>query len=179
MALSLFRKTSPASPIALVYSAIVAQSRQPRFYADWGVPDTVTGRFDMISLHLALLFRRLRMEEAATKAFSQQVFDLFFRDMDRSLRELGASDLAVPKKIKTMGKIFYGLLASLDTALASNDCELVADVLVRNVYPDAPTAQTRLHALSLARYVIDESRLLASQPASAIRGGTIALEAAA
>ena len=57
----------------------MAQSRQPHFYADWAVPDTVTGRFDMISLHMALLFRRLRAEGGAGKNFSQAVFDLFFK----------------------------------------------------------------------------------------------------
>src|ERR1700761_506939 len=107
MVLSLFRKTAATDHVFDVYSAIVAQSRQPRFYAEWGVPDTVTGRFDMISLHLALVLRRLGTERDA-KVFSQALFDLFFKDMDRSLREMGAGDLAVPKKIRKMGEIFYG-----------------------------------------------------------------------
>ena len=95
MIFNLFRK-SPALDAAFeAYSAIVAQSRQEKFYADWGVPDTVTGRFDMISLHLSLVLRRLKGEPRA-KDFGQALVDLFFRDMDRSLRALGVTDLGVP-----------------------------------------------------------------------------------
>ena len=151
MVLSLFRKTAASEPVYAVYAAIVAQSRQPRFYADWGVPDTVTGRFDMISLHLALLFRRLRGETGPARVFSQSVFDLFFKDMDRSLREMGAGDLAVPKKIKKMGNIFYGLLASLDVALSGGDVEAVELVLLRNVYGSEASVGSR----QLAQYLLE------------------------
>ena len=102
MILNLFRKNPASDAVYAVYSAIVAQSRQPVFYADWGVPDTVTGRFDMISLHMSLVFRRLRNEKLPGADFSQALFDLFFKDMDRSLREMGAGDLAVPKKVRKM-----------------------------------------------------------------------------
>jgi cytochrome b pre-mRNA-processing protein 3 len=164
MILSLFRKSPATDQVFAVYSAIVAQSRQPRFYADWGVPDTVTGRFDMISLHLALLFRRLKGESAEARRFSQSLFDLFFRDMDRSLREMGAGDLGVPKKIQKMGNIFYGLLASLDTALSADDEAAVEAVLHRNVYGGEASAGGR----ELARYLLSESRRLADEPASAL-----------
>jgi cytochrome b pre-mRNA-processing protein 3 len=49
--------------IEAVYSAIVTAARQRHFYADWGVPDTVDGRFDMIVVHLFLVLERLRMEK--------------------------------------------------------------------------------------------------------------------
>ena len=175
MALSLFRKKTATEPVFAVYTAIVAQSRQPRFYADWGVPDTVTGRFDMISLHLALLFRRLRAEGASARVFSQAVFDLFFKDMDRSLREMGAGDLAVPKKIKKMGNLFFGLLASLDDALASSDPAAVEVVLVRNIYGE----NANPFAHQLAEYLIAESAALAAQPADAIVTGQISMGEAA
>jgi cytochrome b pre-mRNA-processing protein 3 len=175
MALSLFRKKTATEPVFAVYSAIVAQSRQPRFYADWGVPDTVTGRFDMISLHLALLFRRLRAEGASARVFSQAVFDLFFKDMDRSLREMGAGDLAVPKKIKKMGNLFLGLLASLDEALGSKEPAAVEAVLVRNIYDENANPFAR----QLAEYLIAESAALAAQPADAIVTGHIFMGEAA
>lgn len=175
MALSLFRKNRGDEAVYAVYAAIVAQSRRPRFYADWGVPDTVTGRFDMISLHLALLFRRLRRETDASRVFSQAVFDLFFKDMDRSLREMGAGDLAVPKKIRKMGNIFYGLLASLDTALGTKDVAAVEAVLLRNIY-DGPAGPS---AGQLAAYLLAESQLLAAQPVADIVAGRIHMEQAA
>ena len=130
MILNLFRKKSAPEAVFAVYAAIVAQSRQARFYADWGVPDTVTGRFDMICLHLALVLRHLRGPDKAVGEFSQQLFDLFFKDMDRSLRELGAGDLSVPKKIQKMGNIFFGLLHTAQAFLPAErgDAHLVRGI---------------------------------------------------
>jgi cytochrome b pre-mRNA-processing protein 3 len=175
MILNLFRKNTATEPVYAVYRAIVAQSRQPRFYADWLVPDTVTGRFDMISLHLALLFRRLRAEAGERKEFSQAVFDLFFKDMDRSLREMGVGDLGVPKRIQKMGNIFFGLLAALSEAMDRNDTAALESVLARNIFEGA----TGPHVRALAEYLLAEDRALAAQPAASITGGAIAFEAAA
>jgi cytochrome b pre-mRNA-processing protein 3 len=175
MILSLFRKTTAPEPVYAVYRAIVAQSRQKRFYADWSVPDTVTGRFDMISLHLALLFRRLRHDDAGGKDFSQAVFDLFFKDMDRSLREMGAGDLAVPKKIQKMGNIFFGLLAALNDAMDRKDLPALEAVLSRNVFDGASGE----HIYALAEYLLAEDIKLSTQSAATITAGAIAFEAAA
>lgn len=175
MILSLFRKKTPPEPVFAVYRAIVAQSRRPVFYADWQVPDTVTGRFDMISLHLALLFRRLRSDDQGVRDFSQAVFDLFFKDMDRSLREMGAGDMAVPKKVQKMGSIFYGLLASLNEALDRNDLDELTAVLGRNVYGGAGVPEAR----RLAEYLHAESQRLAAQPVASITGGVVVLGEAA
>jgi cytochrome b pre-mRNA-processing protein 3 len=169
MSFKLFRKGPDANAVYGVYSAIVAQSRQPRFYADWGVPDTVTGRFDMISLHLALLFRRLR-GEAGTTAFGQAVFDLFFRDMDRSLREMGAGDLSVPKKIQKMGNIFYGLMTAVNEALDRDDAPGLEAVLRRNVFGAADSPGVA----PLGAYLAAESSRLALVPATVITAGHLA-----
>ena len=171
MVLPLFRKSAAAEHVHALYGAIVAQSRQPHFYAEWGVPDTVTGRFDMISLHMALVFRRLRTESAATRDFSQALFDLFFKDMDRSLREMGASDIAVPKKIKTMTTLFYGLAAHLDEGLQSKNMAAVEAVLARNIYPsDTAVAPD---SAALAGYVIAEARALDEQPIADLLQGRL------
>lgn len=175
MILKLFRKSAATDAVYAVYSAIVAQSRQPRFYAEWGVPDTVTGRFDMICLHLALVFRRLRGEGKEATEFSQALFDLFFRDMDRSLREMGASDLAVPKKIQTMGNAFYGLLAHLNEAIDGADSAAVEAVLVRNVFGGSETPSSA----PFAAYLLAEAARLEAVPASAIVAGRLASEVAA
>ncbi len=159
MIFNLFRKPT-VSPDAVheAYRSIVAQSRQPRFYAEWGVPDTVTGRFDMVSLHLALMLRRFQGEQGAAD-FAQALVELFFKDMDRSVRELGVSDLGVPKKVKTMGDIFYGLLSVLTPAIDSADPTRVEEVLERNVY-GAP----HQGAGQLARYLIEEAQRLGTRP---------------
>ena len=160
MIFNLFRKSTAPDAALEAYRSIVAQSRQPKFYADWGVPDTVTGRFDMISLHLALLLRRLKGEPSAA-SFGQALVDLFFSDMDRSLRELGVTDLGVPRKVKTMGNVFYGLAGVLGDAIDGGDPTAVEAVLVKNVYGAANP-----HAATLAAYLLDEAKRLAAEPTS-------------
>jgi cytochrome b pre-mRNA-processing protein 3 len=122
------------------------------------MPDTVTGRFDMITLHLALLLRRIRGEPAA-RAFGQALVDLFFQDMDRSLREMGVTDLGVPRKVKKMGNLFYGLVGAVGEALDSADPAALGAVLVRNVY-----AGENAHAAALAQYLRAEAGRLAATP---------------
>lgn len=174
MILNLFRKNTATRAVVAVYSAIVAQSRQPLFYADWLVPDTVTGRFDMISLHMALLFRRLRTETGPQKNFSQAVFDLFFRDMDRSLREMGVGDLGVPKRIQKMGNIFFGLLAALNEAMDRNDRAALETVLSRNIFDGSSGP----HVTALADYLFAQDRALVSRSAKEITSGIIQFEVA-
>jgi cytochrome b pre-mRNA-processing protein 3 len=162
MIFNLFRKSPMPDGAQEGYAAIVAQSRQEKFYADWGVPDTVTGRFDMISLHLALVLRRLKGEPQA-KEFGQALVDLFFRDMDRSLRELGVTDLGVPNKVKKMGNVFYGLVGVLGEALDTGSMTNVESVLTNNIYGgESP------HAATLAFYLVDEASRLAAQPVEVV-----------
>ena len=96
----------------------MAAARHPVAYAEWGVPDTLDGRFDMITLHTFLVLDRLKGED---RAFRQELVDEFFRDMDRSLREMGVGDLSVGKKVRKMAEVFYGRLAAYDKALAGPD----------------------------------------------------------
>ena len=53
-----------------LYGSIVTRAREPVFYARWGVPDTVQGRFEMIALHLVLVLRRLAAEGRPGRALS-------------------------------------------------------------------------------------------------------------
>ncbi|HVY50994.1 MAG TPA: ubiquinol-cytochrome C chaperone family protein [Devosia sp.] len=158
MIFNLFRKSAAPDAAYEAYSAIVAQSRQVQFYALWGVPDTVTGRFDMISLHLALLLRRLRGETSA-RQFGQSVVEIFFRDMDRSLREMGVTDLGVPGKVRKMGNLFYGLAAAVGQALDSAEPGALEEVLLRNIYAGAAG-----HEGQLAAYLRGEADRLAAMP---------------
>jgi cytochrome b pre-mRNA-processing protein 3 len=169
MIFSLFKKNRDADAVHAVYSAIVAQSRQPVFYAEWSVPDTVTGRFDMISLHIALLFRRLRGQTGPEREFAQAVFDLFFADMDRSLREMGVTDMGVPKKIQKMGNIFFGLLAAIDAPMKFQNRDGVRAALSRNIY-DADDPEGAGH---LADYVMMQDAHLATQSAEDIMAARI------
>jgi cytochrome b pre-mRNA-processing protein 3 len=111
-----------------LYESIVAGARQEKFYAKMDVPDTLDGRFDMIVLHMFLVLDRLRGEAAG---FAQQLTDTFFKDLDRTLREMGIGDLSVAKKIRPMAEAFAGRIKAYATA--SEEGALV-EALQRNVY---------------------------------------------
>ncbi|MEW6256818.1 MAG: ubiquinol-cytochrome C chaperone family protein [Pseudomonadota bacterium] len=129
---SLFRRNQPHPTIKRLYGVIVAQARRPAFYTDFGVPDTVEGRFELLLLHTFLLCHRLKGESSAAKSASQELFDLFLDDMDRTLREMGIGDLSVPKRMKKIGQAFYGRTAAYDAALENKNGGLAA-ALARNV----------------------------------------------
>lgn len=160
----LFNRAPPAE--RRCYEAIVAAARRPAFYAQWNVPDTLDGRFDMLALHTYLVLDRLKGTEPQ---FRQNLVDEFFADMDRSLRELGVGDVSVGKKVRKMAEVFYGRVTAYDAALAGEEGALAA-ALARNVFPEDPEAAT---APALAAYVRAQRSHLAAQEAGAIAGGHV------
>jgi cytochrome b pre-mRNA-processing protein 3 len=128
-----FRKPriAPRGTIEAIYGMIVTQAREPLFYRDLAVPDTVNGRFDLLVLHLWLVLRRLRVTEGAA-GLSQALFDRFCNDMDDNLREMGVGDLTVPKRMQAFGEAFYGRTAAYDMALEAGD-EPLAQALCKNI----------------------------------------------
>lgn len=115
-----------------LYQAAEAQARLPVFYTEYSVPDSVDGRFELISLHCFILMRRLKT--AGEDKLSQRLFDIFFKTMDKSLREMGIGDLGVPKHMKRMMQGFNGRANHYEQALRSDSDTLMHEALIRNVY---------------------------------------------
>jgi cytochrome b pre-mRNA-processing protein 3 len=124
-------RLAPRGTIDAIYGMIVTQAREPLFYRDLGVPDTVNGRFDLIVLHLWMVLRRLG-EIAGMTEPAQALFDRFCADLDDNLREMAIGDLAVPKKMQAFGEAFYGRIAAYDMALTDSP-EALAQAICRNV----------------------------------------------
>ena len=171
MIFRLFRRPSPTASIAALYGTIVAQARAPAFYRDFGVPDTVQGRLELLILHLVLVLQRLEQggqgsrekgegEQRDTEwhKLGQGLFDAFCRDVDANLRELGVGDLAVPRKMQELGEAFYGRQAAYRGALSADEPAL-AQALDRNVFAGRAGAPSA----ALAAYVRAAVRGLAGQ----------------
>jgi cytochrome b pre-mRNA-processing protein 3 len=141
-----FRKSRPPlrGTIEAIYGMIVTQAREPLFYRDLAVPDTVNGRFDLLLLHLWLVLRRLKSVEGGA-ALSQGLFDHFCGDMDDNLREMGTSDLKVPKRMQAFGEAFYGRTAAYDMALTESR-EALAQAICKNILNGEHIEQARLLA---------------------------------
>ena len=169
MILPLFRRSNPT--IAALYGAIVTQSRDPRLYETYGVPDTVLGRFDLLLLHLLLLLRRLRAGEGAARDLAQGLFDAFCRDMDHNLREMGIGDQGVPRQMRHIGEAFYGRAQAYDAALAEQGDDALVGTLIRNVYAEA--TEPGVAAERLAAYVRRTVRDLEAQAIPHLLGGQL------
>lgn len=171
----LFRRSQDTDTVAQrLYVSVVEQARQPSFYTECGVPDTVDGRFDLIVLHAFLLFRRLKAEGPAGEAVSQHVFDTMMADMDVNLREMGVGDLGVGKRIKKMANAFYGRLKVYDRELdpaVQSDEGLVA-ALRRNLWGAGQAPDAGLE--SVAAYVRRAVTALADQPGDRLMAGEVA-----
>lgn len=165
------RISNAAAPdAAALYSAVMAQARRPVFFTRLGVPDTVDGRFDLLTLHAALVMRRLRADGIPGQAFAQALFDRMFRDMERAVREMGVGDLGVSKHMKRMIRAFYGRAQAYEAALA--DHAVLSEALVRNLYGTAPRPADFILA-GMAAYVAEAARLLEAQEREALEGGRI------
>jgi cytochrome b pre-mRNA-processing protein 3 len=141
----LFRPRFHPETIDSLYGVIVAQARVPDFYEEFGVADSVDGRFELIVLHLALVTRRLG-REAGGAALGRALVDRFGRDMDDNLREMGVGDLAVPKKMKRMFEALYGRTRTYQSALSGTGSEVLEVALARNVFGGREGAVARLAA---------------------------------
>jgi cytochrome b pre-mRNA-processing protein 3 len=170
MILHLFRRPPRAATIASFYGMIVAQARRPVFYRSYLVPDTVNGRFEMVTLHTVLVLRRLEGETGPLRRLGQGLFDAFCQDMDASMREMGVGDLTVPKKMRRIGEAFYGRLATYRDALAAPDAGVLVAALNRNVFsgaadePGAGLLAAYMRAVSGALARTDEAALMRAEP---------------
>jgi cytochrome b pre-mRNA-processing protein 3 len=165
MIFPLFRRSARGT-ISALYGAIVAQARLPGFYRDYGVPDTVDGRFELIVLHLVLLLDRIGAEPAL-RDLGQGIFDRFCQDMDDNLREIGIGDLSVPKHMRRMGEAFYGR-ARVYREAGLDKAALVA-ALERNIYGGAANP----HSTRLAAYVGEAVGHLKALDQAALAAGNL------
>ncbi len=115
-----------------LYDHAVEQARQSEFYASRGVPETIEGRFDLLSLHVALLCRRLARTGRPGQDLAQALFDTMFSDMEDNLREIGVSETSLGRSVKTMAKGFLGRAEAYGRALDGEDA--LDGVLRRNLY---------------------------------------------
>ena len=136
MALKLFRKlfssTDERSTVGPLYAAIIAEARQPHWYLDGKVADTIDGRFDMINADLALVMARMEELGEAAPLPSTLLAETFVSDMDGQLRELGIGDVVVGKHIGKMMAALGGRLGAYRDGFRPGGDPRAA--LLRNLY---------------------------------------------
>jgi cytochrome b pre-mRNA-processing protein 3 len=125
-----------------LYDSAVACARLPLWYREGGVPDTIDGRFDMLSATLALVLIRLEDEGKAARRPVVLLTETFVDDMDGTLRQIGVGDVVVGKRIGKMMGALAGRAGAFRRGLAGEE-DFVAAVR-RNVFRDAPSGEAEL-----------------------------------
>ncbi|MCP1198451.1 ubiquinol-cytochrome C chaperone family protein [Notoacmeibacter sp. MSK16QG-6] len=159
-----------------LYGAIVAAGRDAGLYQSAHVPDTPLGRFEMLALHVALVVRRLRIEDDnACQELAQELTDRLFTDIDHAQRELGIGDLGMRHRMKAMGKMYYGRLDAYGAALDKGDGSGLASALRRNALAGAMDAD----AQPLAIYAATMAKTLDQSEAATLLDGSFRFPSAA
>jgi cytochrome b pre-mRNA-processing protein 3 len=170
----LFKKKRDPLDIDALYQRLVERSRDPIFYTQCGVPDTIDGRFDLLGLHVHLVLREIRRRGQGRDQLGQAIFDAFFGDLDQGLRESGVGDLSVAKKIRKMAEAFYGRAAAYDAAMgkavAPIDCvKDLSAAIARNVLQAPPDKSSDM----LAAYSIRLEQDLSEASLDTILSGAL------
>jgi cytochrome b pre-mRNA-processing protein 3 len=152
-----------------LYAAAVDQARRPALYRELGAPDTGEGRFELYTLHVVLLMRRLKRQGPAATETSQALFDAYVRALDDALRDMGVGDLSVGKKMRKLGEAAYGRIRTYDEALDGGDADALAAALRRTVYAGAEAPE----AERLAAYVLSAAAHLEAHPLETLLRGSV------
>jgi cytochrome b pre-mRNA-processing protein 3 len=151
-----------------LWHLVVELAREPGWYTHGGVADTVEGRFDCITMVLALVLIRMEQEEQLRHA-TARLTERFVSDMDGQLRQNGIGDLVVGKRMGKLMEALGGRLDAYRAALAEADDAALISAVERNV---------TLNEGADGRAVAAEMRVLAATladtPETALLAGKIA-----
>ncbi len=153
-----------------LYGAVVTQARKPVFYLSRGFPDSVTGRFDVLALHMFLFSRRLSSEDdPRAAALSQEVFDAFTDGIDDALRALGIGDTSVPKRKQAMVRGFYAQIDEFAPLMDKADSGALGAAVSRRFFEGG----NKDESARISAYMLEAANALAAQQFSAIGNGAL------
>ncbi|MEE4201778.1 ubiquinol-cytochrome C chaperone family protein [Erythrobacter sp.] len=121
----------PREAVRPLWHRVVELAREPSYYADCGVADTVAGRFDLMTAVLCAVM--VRVEASEMRAESALLAELFVEDMDGQLREFGVNDVVVGKRVGKLMSVLGGRLGAYRSALTQGDRDKLVAAVARNV----------------------------------------------
>jgi cytochrome b pre-mRNA-processing protein 3 len=156
---NLFRQRPDERQGDALYAVAVEQARQPVFYTALGVADRIDARFELYTLHVLILFLRLKQDGERGEVAAQKLFDTYISSLDNTLRELGVGDVSVGKKMRKLGESLYGRMNAYEGPLRAEDVDALAVSLAKNIYESADAETGR----ALARYAVASRQNLTAQ----------------
>ncbi len=148
----------PREQVRPLWHRVVELAREPSYYADCNVADTVGGRFDLITAVLCVVM--VRVEASDMRAESALLAELFVEDMDSQVRELGVNDVVVGKHMGKLMSVLGGRLGAYRSALVEKDLEKLTSAVNRNV-TFAEDANEEASAKAVAQKLLALSERLA------------------
>ena len=85
-----------------LFAAVTARAREPHWYVEGQVPDTLDGRFRMLATLSAVVIVRLEQLEDAGDAASVSLTERFIEVMESEHRELGLGDPALGRTVRKL-----------------------------------------------------------------------------
>ncbi|MDA1321838.1 MAG: ubiquinol-cytochrome C chaperone [Proteobacteria bacterium] len=161
---TLFKRQSQDRQVQALYALAVEQARQPDFYTHLGVADRIDARFELYTLHVLLLFVRLKQEGERGADLAQKLFDAYVSSLDNVLRELGVGDVSVGKKMRKLGEALYGRMSAYEKALRAGDRDGLQASIARNVFESEDAAVGE----ALTRYAVESHDRLTRQSSAAV-----------
>lgn len=125
-------KEDEHAEVRTLWHAVVDRARDPRWYAQLGVADSLPGRFDAITIVLGLVLLRMEQEEELRKR-TARLTELFVTDMDGQLRESGVGDVVMGKRMGKLMAVVGGRLSAWRDGLAASDPAVLTEAVDRNV----------------------------------------------
>ncbi|HET6538037.1 MAG TPA: ubiquinol-cytochrome C chaperone family protein [Sphingopyxis sp.] len=158
---NLFRaKPDPKDALRPLYDAIVTAARAPHWYIAGAAPDTLDGRFDMISLIFALVSHHIDQDPDMAVA-GVHLTEILVEDMDGQLRQIGFGDMVVGKQV---GRMMSALGGRIGVYRAPANSESFREGLVRNLWRGQPPADSAIDYVVAQAGAIQAA--LAATPAS-------------
>lgn len=162
----IFGTADPREALRPLWHRTVEISREPEWYADCGVADTVAGRFDMITAVLSFVLLRMERDEALAGK-TALLTELFVDDMDGQLRESGVGDVVVGKHVGKLMSSLGGRLGAYRAALSEADDLRLTEAVRRNVTlndgAESGALAARLRSLAAALEATAADDLLAGR----------------
>src|SRR6266436_2971048 len=160
------RRPEPALPVSRrLYDVLVARAREPIFHTAFAVPDTIDGRFDLLTLHAFLVLDAFKSLGEAGDNLGTELASVIFAGFDEALRELGVGDFGISRRMKALAGAFYG---RLEAYRAANSALSLSPILLRNLYR-GETARAH-EAAMLAHYMLSARGALMGHAADLLQG---------